>query len=454
MPRLAKWLLIGCAGAVVAVTVLTVVSWVGLFIGLKALERSCWPMDVVDRLPDDRLGHPGPVWGQTEGGYVIVFGWDEGLLVPGKNQYGGSLYSVRPDGTDLTLLSPSVGDGREVGCYGAPLDDGPFDDYRVAFDTSPAISPDGSTVAFATERHSVQPAVLDIVTVALGSGELRRVTPVRGVWQYGDPAEIQYEPAWSPDGTRLAFLEDDVVHTMALDGSGKRSLAPGIWSAPEPPAWSPDGTRLAFRGWLPYEESWALYVVDSDGSNLTRALEGAALPHNSFAYQNLPRFGDPVWSPDGRRIAILLYLAAGRTSGVHVLDVETGAAELLARGDESPLRYVEGPLAWTPDGAEVLFFSHTGKLGPGLYAVTTDGERTLRRFASKGGNLTLGLAWSPDGARLAIRAAPLGAAALRSPIHEYADTVLWMVSADGSDVRVLVRVGPDGELVGAGDAGQ
>ena len=112
----------------------------------------------------------------------------------------------------------------------------------------------------------------------------------------------------------------------------------------------------------------------------------------------------------------------------------------------------KGPSSGTPDGAEVLFFSHEDTLGPGLYAVSADGEPTLRRFASKAGNLTLGLAWSLDGERLAIRTAPLSGVAIRSPIPEYAETVLWTVAADGSDVRVLVRQGPEGELVAVGEA--
>ena len=387
---------------------------------------------------------------------MIVFGWDEG-----RPRFGGSLYSVRLDGTGLTLLSPSVGDGRELGCYGARRDDGSGFDYWAAFDTSPAISPDGSTVAYATERQSVNQR-LDLVTVGLGSRELRRLTPGREVGGDGADLGTHHEPAWSPDGTRIAFLEGRIVRTMAADGSGMRSIAPEIRSVAEPPAWSPDGTRLAFRGWLPYEDGWALYVVDSDGSNLTRAAEGvtsAALP----SWAQRPPSGKPVWSPDGRRIAFVRRvlvsedpLAVG--AAIHLLDVETGTVEiLLASGGR--WQTLGGPLAWTPDGAEVLFDSieesrPTNILG--LYAVTADGEPVIRRVASLARPTPLGIAWSPDGTRLAILAELFGhnvASLGYTPAAAALDgTVLWTVAADGSDQRALVRQDPDGQLVATGEA--
>ena len=451
---LKKTLWIGCGVALITVTVLVVVSVTWLFI---AFERGCWPRDRLERLPEDRVGHHGPVWGRVEGGDVIVFGWDEG-----RPRFGGSLYSIRPDGTGLALLSPSIGDGRELGCYGAPLDDGQLDDgqlddYRVAFDTSPAISPDGGAVAYATLRQSVYPQGFDIVTVALHSGELRRVTLGREAGGGGADRGTQYEPAWSPDGARIAFLEDGILHTMAVDGSDARSIAPGIRPVAEPPAWSPDGTRLAFRGWLPYDEFWALYVVDSDGSNLTRAAEGVTSA-TVLHLRRDPSPGKPVWSPDGRRIAFERAVRVNEdptyaVEGIHVLDVETGTVELLvARAGRVS---IYGPFAWTPDGAEVLFRAHeeSGPADrPGLYAVTADGEPVIRRFAGLAGNWIIGLAWSPDGARLAVLTEPLSVDSYRSPSAPYADTVLWTVAADGSDARALVRLSVDGELVATGES--
>ena len=127
----------------------------------------------------------------------------------------GSLYSVRADGTQMALLSASVGDGSELG------------GRRIAYDTSPGVSPDGETVAYATLRHSKVAGHLDIATVQLeergrllffGGGRERR--------QLTDHEWGSMAPAWSPDGRRVAHLWSGQVHTMAAEGSPDLRHAP------------------------------------------------------------------------------------------------------------------------------------------------------------------------------------------------------------------------------------
>ena len=285
-------------------------------------------------VPESVLGHPGPVWGRVGGADVIVFGWDEG------RRDGGSLYMIRGDGTGLTLLSPTVGDGRELGCFDTLHDNG-TGDYRIAFDTSPAISPDGSTVAYHTVRQSVFEGTPDIVAVTLDTGEFRRVTPVRGPDQH----KRHTEPAWSPDGTRIAFVADSSLSTMAVDGSDVRGIAPGIESAVEPPAWSPDGTRIAFRGRPSWREPWSLYLVGADGSDLRLAADGE--PDTDVEYEYwVMGVGTPVWSPDGQRIALLRTVVGSESPlalrvDAQVLDAATGAIRTV-------LKNAVGPLVWSP----------------------------------------------------------------------------------------------------------
>ena len=313
---------------------------------------------------------------------------------------------------------------------------------QFAYDTSPAISPDGARVAYATLRHSEESGQFDIVTAALNGEEQRRLTQAWG---------SNAQPAWSPDGTRIAFLHGNWyvwsarLYTMAADGSGVRSLAPDIEALWEPAAWSPDGKRLAFRS--PYGETASLYVVDSDGSNLTRAATGLLDDSTGGGMQR------PVWSPNGRYVAFVGSDNPNREF-LNVLDVASGAVEAIARG-----RF--GRLVWSPGGGEIIYVSYSTSAGneriseSGLFAVAVEGERSVRTVVeSPSPDLERALtrdpelAWSSDGARLAVLTT-------REPAREARGSpyiMLFTVAADGSDLRVLVRVGADGELMAAGEA--
>jgi Tol biopolymer transport system component len=104
-------------------------------------------------------------------------------------------------------------------------------------------------------------------------------------------------PAWSPDGTRIAFTSffrdyDWEIYIMNADGTNQTRLThyssdPDPYSFVEDLAWSPDGTRIAFV------YSSDIYVMNADGSNQTN------LTNNSLFDFN------PAWSPDGTRIVFV-----------------------------------------------------------------------------------------------------------------------------------------------------
>jgi Tol biopolymer transport system component len=58
----------------------------------------------------------------------------------------------------------------------------------------------------------------------------------------------RYDPAWSPDGTRIAFWREEQIFVMSANGSGERSLTPGAPFDPRAPTWSPDSSEIAFAG--------------------------------------------------------------------------------------------------------------------------------------------------------------------------------------------------------------
>jgi hypothetical protein len=106
------------------------------------------------------------------------------------------------------------------------------------------------------------------------------------------------QPSWSPDGTKIAFsgLEsrgspDDnyEIYVMnAADGSGVTRLTHDVAYDSDSPNWSPDGTKIAFSNQERDTATEEIYVMNAeDGSGLTKLSEGA----------------NPSWSPDGTKIA-------------------------------------------------------------------------------------------------------------------------------------------------------
>jgi Tol biopolymer transport system component len=121
-------------------------------------------------------------------------------------------------------------------------------------------------------------------------------TPVPGAARGARPrllvkaGDVAQEPAWSPDGSRLAFTcfsSDDDVCLVGADGSHLRRLTRGS-AYDDAPTWSPGGRALAFA------RDGHIYRMRADGSHPRQLTSGARV-----------RDGHPRWSPDGRTIAFV-----------------------------------------------------------------------------------------------------------------------------------------------------
>jgi Tol biopolymer transport system component len=239
--------------------------------------------------------------------------------------------------------------------------------------------------------------------------------------QLTDGPSDAWFPAWSPDGTRIAFsshrsdpdpadgTEIMDVFTMRPDGTDIRKVTDSVGFS-STPAWSPDGQWLVISAdRADYPRSQGIYIVPSDGSALPRRI--TTLPDAS-AWQELARF-----SPDGSRIVYSEYRGGHVTRrGSYVAEQ---AALFTVRPDGTDVRQVTPwgihatDADWSPDGRRLVFGAqptHIGNIGD-VGIVDADGSH-LRDLTGDHGLTGIGNgdavwyeesfnpAWSPDGSTI------------------------------------------------------
>lgn len=216
---------------------------------------------------------------------------------------------------------------------------------------------------------------------------------------------INLQPAWSQDGSKLAFTSyrrgnPDLYMADLVRGKTRPiSAQPGINSGA---SFHPNGRLMALT--LSNRGDSDIYTVNTNGRNQTRLTRSAGIDVS------------PSWSPDGSKIAF----ASERSGGVQIytMDANGGSAKRLTFDGN----HNTDP-AWSPKGDRIAYVGRDGRFD--VFTIKTDGSGRVRITEDMGNNEDP--SWSPDGRYLAFSSTRTGGA------H------IWMSTADNTHQMQITR---------------
>jgi serine/threonine protein kinase len=215
---------------------------------------------------------------------------------------------------------------------------------------SPALSPDGKQVAYIWMQDDPNASDLYLQLVSGGNPLHLKDTKPRG------------RPAWSPDGSQIAFQRVDGLYVIpALGGTPRRIGALGNLTSVANVAWAPNASFFVIDGRGP--GLWTIAAEGGDARALTK-------PENA---------GDssPAIAPDGSTVAFVRHTSTFNANVMVLPLTKEGAAAGEARSIAQAASTIRA-LAWTKDGREILFENAQGGGNAAIWQVSRNGGKPIR----------------------------------------------------------------------------
>lgn len=278
--------------------------------------------------------------------------------------HSGAAWAVVPGANGELACEGGRGEPRNPEVYAVdPAGERVLTDLPVR-DGDPSWSPDGTRIAFESFRDGGS----EMYVMNWDGTGVTRLT-------FNGPGEDRGS-SWSPDGERIAFHSAQgpseggpghsalEIFTMNADGSGVTRLTDNVFQD-SLPAWSPDGSEIAFTSNRDGGD-FEIYVMNADGSNPTRLTSSPG------------EDAHPMWSPDGSQIAF----HSRRTGNLDIFVMNADGSGVRQVTDTETFEFFP---VWSPDGSKIGFTGNTiDESNFDVYDMNVDGSQ-IRQLTFESG---------------------------------------------------------------------